>query len=153
VDEPPLRIGAGRVQVEVAVAVEIGPRARHPIGPSFDSRSPGHVVEAASFVPIQAFQSEVICHEKIGPAVAVVVGEEGGKRPARVLVQAPRGRGVPEMAVAVVEIEMVGPSVARVVGGIGHLVVVVPGDAHEKIEIPVAVHVGEGGGPGVSADG
>src|SRR3989442_15396126 len=56
------------------------------------------------------------------------------------------------MAVAVVQIEVVGLSVVCVVGGIGHLVVVIPGDTYEEVEISVAVHVGKRGRAGVAND-
>ena len=153
VEEIPLRVRAGRVKVEKAVAVEIRPGGGHAVGA--DSR-PGllrDVLEAAAAgVAVEVLEAEVVRDEKVRPPVPVVVGEERRERPARRLVDSPGGPGVGEMAVPVVDVEAVGPAVVGVVGRVGHLVVVVARHAHEEVEVSVAVHVGEGGRARVAGD-
>ncbi len=154
VEEVPLRVGAGRVEVGPAVAVEVGPRARHAVRARLRSGLLRDVDEALSvFVVVQVLQPEVVGRHQVFVAVLVVVLEERRERPARHPFEAPGLRGVGEVAVAVVQVQKVLAAVVGVEGGVGHLRVVVAGHAHEEIEVPVAVDVGESGRAHVLGNG
>jgi hypothetical protein len=146
VHEVPLRVGAGRVHVEPAVAVEVSAGPGHAVGARLRARLPRHVEETPSaVVVVQVLQAEVVGDQEVGEPVAVVVGEEPRERPARHAGETPGPGRVREAAVPVVQIEVILAPVVGVVRRVGHLAVVVAGHADEEIQVPVAVHVGERG--------
>ena len=74
--ERPLGVAAGRVEVEPSVAVEVSPCRGHSIRPILHAGAPGDVDEALSrVVSIEVLHSEVVRDDEVGPPIAVVVGE------------------------------------------------------------------------------
>ena len=122
VEEVPLRVGAGRVEVGPAVAVEVRPGAGHAVGARLRAGLLRDVLEAlAAVVAVEVLQAEVVGREQVLVAVLVVVLEERRERPARHAREAPGVRGVGEVAVAVVQVEEVLAAVVGVERRVGHL--------------------------------
>ncbi len=154
VQEVPLRVRAGRVEVGPAVAVEIRPGSRHSVRADGCPGFLGDVLEAlAPDVAIQVLEAEVVGGEQVHAAVLVVVLKQARQRPARHAREPPRADDVGEVALAVVQEQEI---LAAVVGGerrIRHLAPVVARDCDEEVEVAVPVQVGERGRPRVVASG
>ena len=152
-EEIPLRVRAGAIDVRPTVAVVVRPCAGHPVRARLRAGLLRDVHEAFSLVAIQVFQAEVVGRHQVLAAVLVVVLEERREGPARLVAEAARIRRVGQTAPAVVQVQEVAAAVLRVERGIRHLTVVVARDGDVKVQVPVGIDVGEGGRARVLGNG